>query len=146
MATLLDIVAAGAIVKLAPILGAREQEERVIYASPKLLSWIQGVLPTLSSNWNISMSPLEQFIDLHSTFAAGECLVFGNDLNPLHPIDNGIWELKTADLRVFGWFVRQDCMIAQCADTAANVKNHNLYVGYRDETVRFRNQLNLSDP
>jgi hypothetical protein len=64
----------------------------------------------------------------------------------LRPAGDGVWELKTADLRVFGWFHAKDCFLGHCADTAERVKEHRLYTGYVGEVVRFRDSLPLDEP
>jgi hypothetical protein len=59
---------------------------------------------------------------------------------------DGIWELKTPDLRLFGWFHVKDCFICGALDTAFNVKNSNLYKGYANEVGHFRDELPLDEP
>lgn len=49
-------------------------------------------------------------------------------------------ELKTPDLRVFGWLAKRDCFIAAFGDWADKVKDHGLYRGYRLEIRRLRRQ------
>lgn len=64
----------------------------------------------------------------------------------MRPVGNGVWELKTADLRLFGWFVQKDCFIVCDCDTTLRVKQMRLYPGYRDQAVRFRERLDLDEP
>ena len=92
------------------------------------------------------MSPLEQFAELLGIFGSGEFLTYGYDLKPLTHAYDGIWELKTADLRIFGWFPHMDCFIAHKADLASRIKDHGLYHGYIGEVGRFRDNLELDDP
>jgi hypothetical protein len=61
-------------------------------------------------------------------------------------VQDGIWELKTADLRIFGWFNVLDHFVGAAADTTDRVKQHNLYYGYAGETARFRDGLDLDPP
>src|ERR1700687_3508341 len=104
MATLLDLERANVLSKLDPELEPGAQEFRRIYASPKLQAWLEGEMPALVSTWNLELSPLEQLDAFDEIFCSGETLSFGRQFNPLNPIRDGVWEVKTADLRVFGWF------------------------------------------
>jgi hypothetical protein len=146
MATLLDLVSSGHLVKFDPGLEANELEHRVIFASQKFQAWVTGELPALGSEWQIEVTPLEQFDALAEVYASGEALTFGHRFKPLNPSSNGVWELKTPDLRIFGWFKQKDHFIAVVADLAENVKKNALYAAYRREVVQFRNALNLDPP
>lgn len=146
MATPVELVEAGALIKLDPVLGVRQQELRIIYLSPRCETWLRVTLPTIGSTWNIEESPAEQLDALVGIFAAGEVLTFGDQFKPLRHIRHGAWELKTADLRVIGWFYRKDCFIACMTDTADRIKHHRLYNGYVNEVARFRDELELDEP
>lgn len=146
MPTVLDLARSGGLVRLTPHLGPREQEERIIYASPEFRDWLDTVLPGLGSDWAIEITPLDQFIDVHAAFATGECLYYGNHIKPLNPVSQGVWELKTADLRLFGWFPFRDCFIAHRGQQASLVKHRKLYSTYVEEVVRFREALDLNEP
>lgn len=123
-----------------------EQEYRRIFASTRLHDWFRDELPKLQSNWNVEQSPCEQLDDLLWTYGSGEPLTYGWKFNPITPIGDGVWELKTADLRVFGWFAQKDCFVGWRAEHADHIKKYNLYNGFRGETVRFRNSLPLDEP
>ena len=146
MATLVELVDVDALFKYDAALDGSQQEFREIYASPKLRNWIETTLPALVSSWNIELSPAEQLDALGAIFAAGEPLTFGRQFKPLTHIHDGVWELKTADLRIFGWFYRKDCFVGVVADETSNVKAHGLYRGYAGEVLRFRDQLTLKAP
>ena len=117
-----------------------------MYASPEFKSWLEDELPVLESDWGIESTPKEQFIERHAVFAAGECLYFGNHIRPLTPVTHGVWELKTQDLRIFGWFPARDCFVAHRGQQATFIKRHNLYTGYVGDVVRFREALDLDEP
>jgi hypothetical protein len=146
MATLLQLNHQGVLFRL-DVLEQGVQEFRQFYVSPDLRKWITDVLPTSTSVWNIELTPLEQFVDLTETFCTGDRLMYGHQLKPLTHIAEGIWELKTQDIRIFGWFPKKDCFIGVVADDATKIKKHNLYRGYANVTTRrFRDALNLDDP
>ena len=102
MATLAKLSKAKAIYRIDPGLDPGEQEFRVFYASPRLVQWMADDLPKLGSTWKIEVNPLEQLDALLAVYGAGDTLTFGWQFKPLVHIREGIWELKTADLRIFG--------------------------------------------
>ena len=119
----------------------------MLHAGPKLVAWIQDDLPDLESTWKIEQSPAEQLDDLMQVFCSGEPLTVGWQFKSLVHLADGVWELKTADLRIFGWFHQKDCFIAVIADTADRTKQYKLYAPYaRVEVVGFRDALDLDPP
>lgn len=147
MATALELASAQppALLKLDPELEVREQEWRTIYILPRVAPRF-AALPTWQSHWKVEQSPVQQMDALLETFCSGETLTFGRLFKPLVHLNDGIWELKTPDLRFFGWFPLKDCFIAGALDTAFNVKSHNLYRGYANEVAYHRGQLDLNEP
>jgi hypothetical protein len=147
MATVIDLATAQppALLKLDPALEAREQEWRTIYILPRVKPRFT-VLPTWQSHWKIEQSPVQQMDALLEVFCSGETLTFEHRFKPLVHLNDGIWELKTPDLRFFGWFPHQDCFIGGALDTAFNVKNLDLYRGYANEVAYHRQQLDLNEP
>ncbi len=148
MATLLDLSTKkdSPLIKVDPGLEPSEQEWRAIYAGGRFQPWLINDLPNLVSEWQIEETPLQQLDALLEVFASGEALTYGHRLNPLNHLGDGVWELKTADLRIFGWFPCKDHFIGVVADTAYRCKKHDLYAGYAGETVRFRDKLDLDQP
>lgn len=146
MATIEELLARESLHKLDAELSWREQEERVILLFPQAVKWLLESLPNAESSWNLEVQPDQQLDALARAFCAGRELVFEKQVKPLRHIRHGIWELKTADLRLFGWFHRRDWFICTAVNTAANVKQSGLYDGYRDEAVRLRDELDLDCP
>lgn len=142
MATLLDLKNKE-LFWLDPNLGASDQEIRSIYGSTRVRDWIRDVLPTAASQWNLDESPAQQLDSFMEIYALGEPLTFRHQFSPIRYRGEGIWELKTADIRMFGWFYEKDVFIASAIDEAWRVKEHNLYQGYAGEAVRFRTQIDL---
>lgn len=146
MATLSQLDQAGAVHKLDPGLPETTQPERMVYISPRVRKWIEEKLPDQGSTWNIEETPQEQLVALTEAFCRGDELAYDHQFKTLHHKEAGIWELKTADVRVFGWFAHKDCFVAAEIDVAQRVKDHNLYHGYCGATARFRDELDLDDP
>ena len=146
MATLLNLTTEGALSKLDVGLSWRAQEVRRIFALARLKTWLVETLPELVSAWNLEESPAEQLDALLEIYASGETLVFGHQFKPLQHKRDGIWELKTADLRIFGWFPMKDVFVGAVGDTAGRIKEHKLYGGYLEQTGADRDKLDLDPP
>ena len=147
MATVLELALAGQLSKLDPVLEPGEREWRWIYGFPQFRVRVQNELPGWKSEWDLNEeSPNKQFDSLTETFCSGENLVIGQQLHILRPFQKGTWELKTADLRIFGWFWKKDWFIATNLFMASYVKEHDLYPGLVDEAVRLRDGLDLTAP
>jgi hypothetical protein len=152
MATIAELEIAGRLSKLDPALDPDEQELRLLHMSEKLAKWLQEVLPTLvPTEWLTELTPAQQLDALIADYAAGLPLVFGKQFKPfeskpLKSIGDGVWYLKTTDIRIFGWFRARDCFVGVVPDTAERTKLYGLYEGYRGEVVRFRDALPLDEP
>jgi hypothetical protein len=146
MATLATLQQQGKLIRIDPGLDPCVQEERMILAAPQLIEWLKSKLAALGSTWELDRTPQEQLAVLFEVFAAGEPLTFDHTFKKLHPRGEGVWELKTADVRVFGWFPKKDIFIAVVADTAERIKQHQLYPGYIGTVARFRAHLDLDEP
>lgn len=151
MATIAELEGSGELHRFDPALDPDEQELRLMYTSSKLKEWVTNELPKLDSQWDVANSPEMQFEEYMDVYASGLPLTLDRQIKAfqpkvLEPIGDGVWYLKTPDLRVFGWFYAKDCFIGVVADTAERVKTYNLYQGYRGEVVHFRNALDLDEP
>lgn len=148
MATVIELAAAQPplLIKLDPALEAQEQEWRTIYILPRVEPRFCADLPRWDSNWKVEQSPTQQMDSLLEIFCSGETLTFGPQFKPLVHLGDGVWELKTPDLRFFGWFPHKDCFIGGALDTAFNVKSHKLYAGYAGEVAYYRGELPLDEP
>jgi hypothetical protein len=143
MATLLHLISEGLVARIDPELA---NEDRYIYALPRFRKWIESTLVGMASSWNIEVSPLEQFDELLDRFCSGDFLIVGHDFKCLHRHENGVWELKTADLRIFGWFYLRDTFIAAAAEAKWKIEESGLYHGMIEQTVRDRDRLELDPP
>jgi hypothetical protein len=146
MATLIELDRIGQAFKLDPVLEYNEQEWRMIYTSPRLKNWIENDLSRLVSTWAVEVDPVQQLDALIEEFCSGTTLCFGEQFKPIQHVKGGIWELKTPDLRMFGWFHVKDCFVAWRADHADFIKEHDLYYGLAGEAAMFRDRLDLDEP
>jgi hypothetical protein len=146
MATVLDLVRRGDLHEL-DVLEPTERAHRRIFTSPALKLWLLNDLPNLKSSWSIELSPLEQFFALADTFCSGERLNYETQFKQLTHIADGIWELKTDDIRIFGWFCQKDYFVGVVADDAFHIKKYRLYHAYANVTTkRFIEALDLDSP
>lgn len=146
MSTVIELAEAGALIRFDASLSSRQQPLRRIYLLPRVVEWIEKKLPTLMADWALEVTPLEQLDDFAAIFVAGDAIQYERQAKPLRHVEAGVWELKTADLRMFGWFTDRDCFVCSAIDLATRVKRTRMYAGYRDQAVHDRKQLDLDHP
>jgi hypothetical protein len=144
MPTITDLVDNGAIVKIDVELAPHDQPLRLLYGTPQFIAWLQGILdgakPALLLGHS---SPAEQIDDLFHSFLSGEHLVFTRQFRVVRAEENAVWELKTPDIRIFGWFMAKDCFVAVFGNWTDIIKEHDLYRGYRIAIRRLRRELDI---
>ena len=146
MSTILELVEMGRLIKFDPDLEPDQQEDRYFYVAPTILPKLQKELPAYVSDWKLDQRPLDQFEALMTDFCSGDTLYFFRTMKPLIHIQDGVWELKTPDLRLFGWFPVKDCFIMGEMGLATSVKRNNLYEAYVNMVADWRKQLDLDEP
>ena len=102
----------------------------------------------MTTAWKSDLKPTLQVVDAMAYFMRGEHITAGDEFSILRPAHgmHGVWEMRTTDVRIFGWFPVKDIFICAEGDQAGFIKSHNLYQGYRNSTIRKRNQLDLDEP
>jgi hypothetical protein len=144
MPTIADLVDNGAIVKIEVELAAREQPMRLLYGTPQFVEWLKDVLDGARPDRLLgSTTPAEQIDDLFHSFLSGQPLIFTRQFRVIRVEDNAVWELKTPDIRIFGWFMVKDCFVAAFGNWAETIKDHDLYRGYRIAIRRLRRELEI---
>jgi hypothetical protein len=144
--TLADLLEHDLIVSIVVPLAAREQPMRLVYGTPDFVRWLdERIRSNDPSPLHAETTPAEQLDSLLYAFIAGHPLLPARQFRPIKTEPNPIWELKTPDLRVFGWFAAKDCFICAFGDWADRIKDHDLYRGYRLETRRLRRELGLGN-
>jgi len=147
MATLAELVRRQELVRLGGGLLPTEQAQGRLYAFPHVIEWFDGVLPDLDSEMSDGrQTPLEQVDDLLHDFVLGTNLDYWERSHSMMPEERGVWELKTPDVRLFGWFHLRLTFVVAEVSTAFNCKEFNLYPGYRNSVVRRREALDLNEP
>jgi hypothetical protein len=144
MPTIADLVSSGAIVKIEVDLAPRDQPLRLLYGTPEFVSWLQNVLDGAEPPDRLGDASIaEQIDDLFHSFLSGEQLTFTRQFRVVRAEENAVWELKTPDVRIFGWFTAKDCFVAVFGNWADTIKDHDLYRGYRIAIRRLRRELGI---
>lgn len=119
---------------------------RWMYMTPTCKKVICEDLPSWTSQWGLTQTPAQQFDALMDQYLTGEAMDYNTDIKTLNPVTDNIWEMKTPDLRLFGWFYRKGVFIATALDLADRVKGWALYSGYRNDAVRIKSEIDLRLP
>ena len=100
------------------------QPIRELFGTPKVATWISDTLPGLPTEENAGKPPDEEFDDLLFNYISskGE-MRYEKMFKDLIPMRDEVWELKTYQLRIFGWFYRKDQFIAVRPGRKAELKN-----------------------
>ncbi len=144
MNTLEDLVATGAIVRIEIELDGGALPKRLLFGTPAFVGWLEEHLDAMkNSPLGGDLSPVEQLDHLFYAFVSGKVLACTRQFRAIRSEPRAVWELKTLDLRIFGWFPMKDCFVAVFGDWADRVKDHDLYRGYRLQVRRLRRQLGV---
>lgn len=92
------------------------------------------------------LRPTEQVYVLFYDFVSGNDFAYYARSHRMNPIEQGIWELKTEDVRIFGWFHVRCAFVMANIDSMERVKRHGLYAGYHGDCIRRRDALDLDSP
>lgn len=149
------LVARGELIHLGGNLEEWERRERYMYAFPHVIEWIKTSLPAVGTEMSEArkhelggiQTPKEQLYELIHDFTVGEDMDVYEKAHQMIPDEMWIWELKTIDLRLFGWFHRRSVFIVGNIESAFKCHDiHGLHAGYRNDTDRRRRNLDLDEP
>jgi hypothetical protein len=146
MATLSQLTKDGKLFKHVADLEPQELPERFIYFAPAFERWLCDILPTLPRDRGRDLSPLEQVEALFYDFVVKRPMVYGQTYRKLEPLTAHVWELKSEDIRVFGWFARRATFVAVVGQMKKHIKPRKLYDPFIDATRVFREALDLDPP
>ncbi len=146
MPTVADLVNSGAILKIEVALAPRDQPLRLLFGTPDFVQWLRDVLAGAQPPAHLGeATPAEQIDDLFYAYLSGRPLVFTRQFRVVRAEENAVWELKTPDIRIFGWFMARDCFVAVFGNWADTIKDHDLYRGYRIAIRRLRRELGIDE-
>jgi len=137
MATLAKLCEEKALLMGKPPLKFGEFEERGFYAFPALITWIRDeVRNRPTGRINSAMTPNEQFVQLLRLWVTGEEIAEGPIFHDMLPKEHGVWEMKTHDLRIFGWLYRPRQFIAVCGGFKDDYEPPTKIKNYADDRQR----------
>jgi hypothetical protein len=146
MATLEQLEAGGQLCRYVADLEHWEMPNRCITHAPDFGVWFATALKTEATKRGRNTSPYEQVEQLFYEFIVGQPMAYSVNYRKLEPISRNVWELKTVDVRVFGWLTRKCHFLAVCGEFKDNLKAAKLYKPYIDAVCVFRDRLDLDEP
>lgn len=117
MSTLEECVRANLLVKLGGNLRPHQQEHRLLVMGAEALKDMRERLPLMKTDGFIegADSPLNQAAALIHLFISGED--FDEPVpHQMSPLGQGVWRLRTADLRFDGWFPQTNFFVIGAFD------------------------------
>lgn len=148
MTTIVELVERSELTRVGGNLLRHEIPKRAIYVRNSVLVWLEDNLDELQTDGYVpgASTPKQQVVALFRAFIRGDDP--SNFMLPtlMEPNENWVWELRTPDLRLFGWFYRRGCFIVTGVNTKKVCVDQRLYGGYRDECVSWRNRSELEPP
>lgn len=147
MATFDKLLEAKALIRVMFPLPRGQFHERKMYAYPDCLTWMRTEVPRMATGRiNSALTPKEQLIERLRQWMSGDPMRYGPWFHDMDPRSHGVWEIKTHDLRIFGWMYRPKSFIAVRGGYADDYKEPTKIKTYgddRDEVVKARDVLPL---
>jgi len=146
MSTIDGLIKNGAFSRIEIELAVGEQPVRLIFGTTGFIEWLNTLLQGAEPEHRLGdTTPAEQVDQLFYAFVSGKPLNYLRQFRFIRAEKNAIWELKTPDVRIFGWFLQRDCFVGVFGNWADHVKDHDLYRGYRIAIRRLRRELDVED-
>ncbi|WP_319796624.1 hypothetical protein [Nitrobacter sp.] len=104
-----------------------------MFAYPECIEWMKSVKTMTTGRVRSEFTPLEQLAERLRQWLSGHPMVYGRMFHDMEPTSDHVWELKTADLRVFGWMYRKSQFIAVKGGYADDYKEPTKIRDYADD-------------
>jgi hypothetical protein len=147
MATLDKLIQSKTLIRVMVRLGRGQFHERKLYVYPECVEWMRSKVPHMVTGRIASaLTPQEQLVERLRQWMAGDPMAYGRMFHDMIPRSDGVWEMKTADLRIFGWMHRPREFIAVRGGYADDYKEPTKTKSYADdrrEVVKAREALDL---
>lgn len=108
---------------------------REFWVTRDFLENFEADVKKLTVSDNESRTPEQQIWAKIVFFLEGKKMVYPFDFHALRPTGHGVWEIKTLDVRIFGWFPCRDLFIAHTmadANVLHDEKKTDLWKPYID--------------
>jgi hypothetical protein len=149
MATLDMLLARQALVLILVPMDGKPRLRR-IHGFPEFQSWLTVDLPKLEPGRLKSPDPPKEQVDsILFRWIAGREIIYTRQFQDLMPGADEVWEMKTVDIRIFGWMYQPRNFIAVFGDYADLYKGKHAKRSYEDarrKVKRERDQLDLDQP
>jgi hypothetical protein len=124
------------------------QPWRCLYGTREFIKWLDEELNSFKTTVvGGEIEPIEQVDAVFSEFIAGENFDSERRFKKLsRRPDLFVWEFKTQDIRIFGWFPVKDHFICTYGDMKDEIELKNKYGRYMAQTEYFRQNLDLDEP
>jgi len=127
-----------------------ERLRRWVYGFPEFQDWLQYTLPKLDrGRLQAPDLPEEQVDNVLYRWLTGKEIRYSRQFQDLMPGTDEVWEMKTADIRIFGWMYRPLKFVAvfgDYADLYKGARRSRSYDDARQRVVNERNKLDLDPP
>jgi hypothetical protein len=147
MATFSILLDERRLIRITVPLARGQFHERKIYALPDCFRWIVEDVPKMKTGRaNSASTPHEQIVERFRQWMSGDPIANGPMFHDMRPVEDAAWELKTDDLRVFGWMYKPREFIAVCGGYADDYKPPTKTKNYADDrrtVVKARDELPL---
>lgn len=147
MATFDKLLEDGVIVRVKLRLWRGQFNDRELYAYPECLRWMRAEVPKMvTGRVQSEFAPKEQLFNRLLQRITGKPMTRGRMFQDMLPRSAEVWELKTPDLRIFGWMYRPRKFIAVCGGYTDDYKEPTKTKNYgddRDAVIRARHELPL---
>lgn len=147
MATFDSLLASRSILRVTVRVPNGQFHDRKFFAYPDCLRWMRDDVPKMvTGRVNSAFSPREQLNERLRQWMSGDPMAYCRMFHDMKPAADNVWELKTADLRIFGWMYRPKQFIAFFGGYADDYKDPcktKTYGDARRSVVKARNTLPL---
>jgi hypothetical protein len=114
---------------------------RYVFLTPECVSWIMGPLRSIPKSDTAQSTPPGQLEAKLTRFCEGSRLSI-QDMHIMLPHKHGVWEVKTVDVRVFGWFPVPNYLILHTGGDAQKLHDDlTLYNPLINDTASYRDNL-----
>lgn len=147
MATIDELENAGELVRILVRLDPPDVSRRRLFALPAVTTWLGQTLPSVTQHNPDDISPRDQVFVLIKMFLSGEAMEEGGQFRLMQPVEDDVYELKSSDIRIFGWFYRPAVFVATSVDTMERVHTiQGLSSGHRNSVKYVRQNIDLDPP
>lgn len=146
MATLEQLELGGQLHRYDAVLEHWEMPDRCVTHTSDFWQWFETVLKQVPCKRGRNVSPYEQVEQIFFDFIIGRPMAYSVNYRRLEPLHQNVWELKTVDVRIFGWLTRKRHFLAVCGDLKDNLTSGKLYKPHIKNVFDFREGLNLDEP